>query len=378
MAKIGWTQVLTFRLRRQRLDERRGGGAMLDVARDLCGLHAQLTSSAELTLQARLDGLEPGAMQRALWQERTLVKTWAMRGTLHLFAADDYPLWPAALPAFYRVQPAWLRHYGLTADELERLLDAIEDALGGEPLTRGQLAEAVTASTGSAHLGEQMRHSWGALLKPAAFQGRLCFGPSKGQNVTFTRPDRWLGRPIRRSDPREAMREVARRYLDAFGPARVEDLGRWWAGISAAQASRLLASLGDEVANVEVDGATLWLLRAHLDQLRSAQSSRLVRLLPAFDQYVVGAPRAEDAVLAPALRKRVYRDQGWLSPVLVVDGRMEGVWHHQRKGSRVLVAIEPFGDLPAWVKPAAELEAERLAVYLGGKAEVAWATTSAP
>jgi hypothetical protein len=96
-AKLGWDQVAAWRAARHRLEERAPATAMLEVVAGIAGLHAQVMSSAELTLWARVEGLEPGAVQRALWSERSLVKTWAMRGTLHLLPAAEFPLWQAAL-----------------------------------------------------------------------------------------------------------------------------------------------------------------------------------------------------------------------------------------------------------------------------------------
>jgi hypothetical protein len=95
-------------------------------------------------------------------------------------------------------------------------------------LTRDELASEVTRLTGSAELGGKLRESWGAMLKPAAFQGHLCFAPNLGQNVPFTRPDRWLG-PLQKVDPGDALLEITRRYLAAYGPTTREDYGRWWA-----------------------------------------------------------------------------------------------------------------------------------------------------
>jgi hypothetical protein len=89
--------VLAWRLARQRLDRRAPRDEALNVVREICGLHAQVMSSAELTLWARVEDLEPGAVQEALWERRTLAKTWAMRGTLHLLPAEELPLWVGAL-----------------------------------------------------------------------------------------------------------------------------------------------------------------------------------------------------------------------------------------------------------------------------------------
>ena len=98
----------------------------------------------------------------------------------------------------------------------------------------------------------------------------------------------------------------------------------------------------------------------------------MVRLLPAFDQYVVAAPRDAPAVLPAEFKDRVYRPQGWLSPVLLIDGRIAGGWRHERAGDRLAVRIEPFGGPPAWARRAAEVEAERLAGFVGGALELTW------
>ena len=118
----------------------------------------------------------------------------------------------------------------------------------------------------------------------------------------------------------------------------------------------------------------MWVRAADLDELRGAEPEGVVRLLPAFDQHVVAAPREADAVLQPELRPRVYRPQGWLSPVLLVDGRFAGVWRHERDGDAVRVGIEPFAPLPDDVRAAAEAEAQRLAGFLGGSLELHWTT----
>jgi hypothetical protein len=210
------------------------------------------------------------------------------------------------------------------------------------------------------------------MLKPAAFRGLLCFAPSTGQNVRFTRPDRWLAnwQPV---DPALARLEVARRYLHAYGPSTAAAFGRW-RGVSAAEARRTFTALGESAQTVDLDAVPAWALTDDLPAMRSSQPTRSVRLLPAFDQYVIGAPRDAAAVLHPALKARVYRSQGWISPVLLVDGQMRGVWRHARTGARLVVDIEPFTDQPVWVRRAAEREAERLAAFLGGRLEFRWST----
>lgn len=372
---LTWRQVIAWRAGRHALDRRASRSETLAVVRRICGLHAQLMSSAELTLWARVEGLERSAVATALWEERTLVKTWAMRGTLHLLPAADYPVWQAALSTYkHYLKPSWFRAFGVTPQELEQLLAAIVEALDGEPLTRDGLAAAVSKLTGSSDLGEKVLGSWGSFLKPASFRGLLCFGPSAGQNVCFTRPDRWLG-PLDPVPSGEATLAVARWFLGGHGPASRDDYARWWA-MSPAQALGVLKRLGDEVVSVDVEGYPAWMLREQVDVARTAKPVKGVRLLPAFDQYVIAATRHVEHLLpgaSPDLAARIYRPQGWLSPVLLVDGRMQGVWKHERKGRRLEVSVEPFGAVKPAVRRATEQEAERLAAFLGGTLDVTWA-----
>jgi DNA glycosylase AlkZ-like len=237
MLKLTWSQAAAWRIRRQHLEQRAPVGSMLAVASRLCGLHAQVMSSAELTVWARVEGLDRRAVQHALWQRRTLVKTWAMRGTLHLLPAAELPLWHAALSASrrYRRPAPWQKYFGITLEELDQLTKAIGAALEGRVMTREELVREVGRLTGSgAFAAKVAESSWGTILKPAAFSGHLCFAPSHGQRVRFTRPDTWLaaagkslGPPV---DPQGVPAAVTRRFLAAYGPATYHDLARWWNG----------------------------------------------------------------------------------------------------------------------------------------------------
>jgi hypothetical protein len=189
--------------------------------------------------------------------------------------------------------------------------------------------------------------------------------------VRFARPDQWLG-PQEPAGVPEAASEVARRYLGVYGPANREAFARWFGATSPAVAGRWLRDLGDEVAEVDVEGEPGLMLASDVEEAAAAEPDGAVRLLPAFDHHVVAAPRDSDAVLAAPLRERVYRPQGWLSPVLLAGGRMAGVWSHERQGDRVVVTIEPFSPLGRAAKATAEAEAERLVAFLGGPLELSW------
>jgi len=369
MPSLSWARAAAWRARRHYLDRRAPAGSMLDVASRLCGLHAQVLSSAELTVWARVENLDRRAVQQALWDERTLVKTWAMRGTLHLLPASELHVWHGALGTStrYRRPAGWMKYYGITLKQLDQVTDAIAAALEGQVLTREELAAEVKRRTRSAALAKKLAaSSWGSMLQPAAFAGRLCFGPSAGQRVRFTHPRSWLSGQADAVDGQAATVDVTRRFLRAYGPATHLDLARWWNGGGLTLARQWIGALGDEVCAVDVEGTPAWMLAEDAREAREFAPGRSVRLLPGFDQYVVAAsPHADQLLPADGLRPRVYRPQGWISPVLLVNGRMEGTWRHQIKGSAVDVVVEPFVQQPQWVRRAAEREAERLAAFFG-------------
>lgn len=356
--RLAWEQALAWRMARHHLVARAAPADLVRVVGDICGLHAQLMSSAELSLWARIDGLERDAVHEALWTHRALVKLWATRGTLYLLPSAELGVWLSALGTQTK--------FGNTGHpEIDVLADAVGRALEGRVLTREELALEVEQITGSQLFGEWVRFSWGSYLKAASFRGLICFAPSKGGRVRFTTPATWVPSEIDKPDPMDALRDITRRFLGAYAPATAEELARWWVGPPVPrQGARMLAALGEEVVEVDAEGQRAWVLARDVHDMVSAKSPHAARLLPAFDPWVIGASRGAAALLAPRHKARVYRGQGWISPVLLANGRIVEVWRHARKGRRLLVEIEPFGRLPAWARTQVEAEAERLAAFL--------------
>lgn len=366
--RMSWQQALAWRLRRHHLVTRAKPSDLLRVVGEICGLHAQLMSSAELSLWARIDGLERDAVHNALWEERALVKLWATRGTLHLLPSAELGVWVSALGTH--------TNRGMTGHpEIDVLTEAVSRALEKRVVTREELAVEVERITGSSSFGEYVRFSWGSYLKPASFRGRLCFAASDDGRVRLTSPATWVPGRLDTPDPADALREVTRRFLAAYAPATAEDLALWW-GVGPAGGRRMLAALGDEAVEIDVEDGRAWVLAADVRAMTRARSPDTARLLPAFDPWIVGASRTAPALLEPRHKARVYRPQGWLSPVVLVNGRMSGVWKHARKGRRLQVDIEAFGRLPAWARPQLEAETERLAEFLDGDLELRWTPAS--
>jgi uncharacterized protein YcaQ len=363
MLSTSWNQVTTWRLSQHHLLEPADPQQLQQVVTKIGGAHAQLMSAAELALSARVRNLSPGHVQAALWTDRTLVKTWAKRGTLHLLAASEFPLYVAALSTYRHFRRgSWLKHHGVTLDELEAIIEAVRDRLQGEGMTRDQLADGIVQRTGKPQLKELLGSGWGALLKPAAFQGYLCYGPDQGRNVTFVAPDKWLGK-LSSMDPEQAWQVILRRYLSTYGPATVDDFGRWW-GLEPSRSKRLFRALGGEIEEVDVEGWQAWALALNVEPMQALQAPNTVRLLPAFDPYVNSAYRHCQHLLPEGKKSRIYRAQGWVSPVVLVNGRMEGVWGYDKQRSQVVVTVEMFAPPTARIQRGAEAEAQRLGRFL--------------
>jgi hypothetical protein len=366
VVKLSWDQVLAFRVERQFLHSRAPAGSLFEVLSAVCGVRAQLPATAELSLWARVEDLEVGDVERALEKERTLVKTW-IRNVLHVVPADDLALYVATLhPRPEGPGDAWLRMRKVTRKQYDAIIENVPRALDGRPRTRESLADRLADLAGP-DIREAVLFSWGGVLKQSARWGDLCFGPPQGRNVTFVKPDRWLRRTLK-TDPGEARREFVRRFLAAYGPVSAVDFGHWIEDPTRAKV--LLRASQDELAKVDVEGRPAVALARDLPALVRSRRPRGVRLLPAFDQYVTG-PRPREPYVPSSHIARVYGQQGSVSPVVLVDGRVAGTWSYERRGGTVRVEVEPFEALRPKVRKELADEVERLAAFLGGTPELA-------
>lgn len=328
--------VLRWRISRHLLGAERGRD-VVQVARRVSGLHAQVASSAQAAATLRL-ATAPD-LEKALYQDRSLVRTWAARGTLHLLPAADLPLWVAAMSTRSReTTGSWLKYNGVTADQMRDIIAAVPDVLGATPMTRDELADAIISDTGHDDLREPLTQGFGAVLKPLAFRGLLCSGPPRGRKVTFVAPQKWLG-PFPVPDTEEAIDALALAYLGAYGPADAAEFARWF-DLRPALTKKSFARLGDRLRTVDGFGS----VPADLP-LEAGEDT--VLLLPAFDPYVVGSTRQLDQV-STGPKSAVSRPQGWISPTLVVNGRIEGIWEPSAEGPRV----SPFGKVSAATRRA--------------------------
>ena len=372
MVRLTWPQAIGWHMRRHRLDRRAQREDMLRVATEHGGLHAQVMSSAELIASCRVAGLREGDVTRTLWQERRLVKTWAMRHTLHLIPATDYWEWIAvagSLPSL--VNPSWIRRLQLSDDELAAVLAAVGKALSRRPLSRSELVLEVARLTGSARVEKLLQESWGInLLKPACMRGMLCFAEGEGARSRFVHPSVYLRRrkPARSAN---GLRNIARRFFTTSGPATAREFSRWLC-LDSARTKETIAGLAGELELVEVEGQAAWMIAADVAEAKNALPERTVRLLPSFDPYVFGAFSHSERYLRGGAHTDIYKGSAWYAPVLFAEGAFAGVWSMKKSTERLSVSIEPFRAAPRWLRNGAEAEAALMAQSMGRKLELKW------
>ena len=314
-----------------------GDLSAVEVVRRLGGVQAQVASSTELAVRVRAASSRAGDVNRALAAGR-LIKTWAMRGTLHLLTPEEGGAFLSMLAAGRSWElPSWQRYFGMEAGHWETMRAVVREALSGGAMTREELIAAIVSEPRLSHLTEELRSGWGTLFKPLAWQGDLCYGPSQGTRVTFTRPDLasalWAGVP----DPDDAAPIVILAYLAAYGPATTDNIRNWLARgrVSIRRMRAWVSAIRDRLAGVEVDGEPAWVRAEDLDALAAARPSSAVRLLPGFDAYVLGPGTDDNRVVSAARRGVVSRQAGWISPVVVAGGLVTGTWELDRDTARI-------------------------------------------
>lgn len=335
----------------------------LEVTRDAAGLQAQDATAGLLSARSRTSGLTLAEGRRARLDERTVVRTWAMRGTLHFLPAEDLGwVLPLFGPVYIARDRTRLRQLGFDTATLELGVRVIRDLLAERgPTTRAPIREAL-AERGLPSEGQAVVH----LLYVAALQGLICCSDDRGAGThEFVLLDDWIERGP--ALPRgAALEEIARRYLRAAGPATVEDFIAW-SGLPARDAREGWEAIRRDRIEVETDAGPMWVLGSF--EADDGPWDPIVRLLARFDTYLLSY-RNRDHFLAAAHARRVLPGGGLLNSTLLVDGRIAGVWQLQRTTRRAAVVIEPFEPLSADVQHAVTEEARDVEGFLGVPVEV--------
>jgi DNA glycosylase AlkZ-like len=349
-ASLTWSGVSARRMARHALTEPATDLGPAEIARVVCGVHAQVLSAAELSIGRRIAGATRADVQRALWEDRTLVKTFGPRGTVHLLSTGDLPMWTGALSALPSSVPKHPEPVRFTTEQADQVIAAIGDAFADTELTVDELTQAIVDRTGpwagerTMEAFQEMWPRWRQLTSTAAHRGLLCFGQNRGSNVTYTNAHRWLP-GFRPEDGDSALRNLVTRYLYAYGPATPQHFARWL-GIPPRRGVELFQWLTGELEQVELEGEPSWVTAG--DTRAALRPHTGVRLLPHFDAFVVGGqPRDRLDPGAAATRALTPSGQAGNYPVLLVDGVVGGVWHQRRSGRKLAITVEPIRELSA-------------------------------
>ncbi len=268
--------------------------------------------------------------------DRTIVRTWPMRGTLHFVAAADVR-WLLNLLTPRTVAGSAGRFRQLELDDIvfERSKELFIGALqGGKQLSRGAMYELLESANISTS-GQRGIH----ILWRLAQEGIICFGARAGKQQTFVLLNEWApeAKPMERA---EALAELTKRYFTSHGPATIQDFV-WWSGLPTADARSGLEMVKTQLAHEILNDHTYWLAQ---NTPVAKDISPTAYLLPAFDEYLVGY-KDRGAVLDPLYRKQANAGGGMLNPTILIDGQIVGAWKRKLKKDTVVIKTSLFTTL---------------------------------
>lgn len=359
-----WSRIRARRLARHFLTA--PGPAPADVVAAMCGAHAQILTAGELSVGLRLAGAVRADVRAAVWTDRTLVRTFGPRGTVHLLPTRDLLMWTGALGSIPRPLPSFGPGIQLAPEQLDEVVAGIAAALADAELTVAELDTAIGDTVGPWAVERCMPAfqerwpRWRQAVDTAANRGALCFGPDQGRKVTYTSPHRWL--PGLVPMPGQAAQSaLLAAYLRSYGPATAAHLARWlsaplpWAtALVAAEAA---------AGRIEPVAEHGWVVAG--DHVFPATEPRGVHLLPYFDAYAVGSHPRDLVYPGRAAERALARNQAGNFPVLLLDGVVGGVWHQKRAGRFLDVTVEPLESLtPARRRGVAD-EVARIGAFSG-------------
>lgn len=319
----------------------------------LGAIQGQDYPGAKWSVGLRLPGCTDAAVEQAI-NDKTLLRTWLMRGTLHLVAAADIR-WLLALLA-PRVTAGSARRYQeleLDADTFRRGSAIIMQALeGGQHRTRAELVERLEQA-GIATQAQRGIH----LLQRVSLDGLICQGVMQRSQATFMALDDVPPAPVLARE--DALAELARRYFTSRGPVTLQDFASW-AGLPVSDARAGLEAVRAELVEETINGQTCW-----QPPIEPVTPPRLVYLLPGFDEYILGY-RDRRAVLDPEFAQRICPGgNGVFYPTIISDGRVVGIWKRAIKKKAVEITFEPFTSLSGEEARAAAAAAQPFGDFLG-------------
>jgi hypothetical protein len=344
------------------LAPRRGGpAAAVHAIRRACGLQAQDIFAGTLGVRSRTAGAVLADVEQARFEARSVVWTWAMRGTLHLVAADDLDWLLAAVgPPMIAAAKSRRAELGLDETTYRQALRVVRDhLLAYGPATRDELGGSLaSAGLPSGYSAERI------LLHRAALEGRVCMGPDRGHIPTFVLLEDWLGRPLEARDAEGALAALAARYLAAYAPASLHDFATW-SGLPMKALRPAWDIATTSAVEVSIDRRPAWASPDALDVLAGLElAPQPVHLLPPFDTYLLG--HRDRRLVADARYEATVKGGGMLRAVVLVDGFVAGTWRPNRQGKRVAIEVQAFETLPADAQAGVDDERADIERFLAG------------
>ena len=225
-------------------------------------------------------------------------------------------------------------------------------------------------SAGMPAAGQAPRH----LLRTASMLGVICFGADIDDEETHVLIDDWL--PDAGLEPADPVTELARRYFAAYGPATAADF-RWWTALPAADTRRGFDAVADELAEVSVDGTSMWMTpeaASEIDHVLEARDHR-VRVVGPFDPYLLGYAKRELGV-AGSLLKRINAGGGMIRSCVLIDGRLAGTWDRKRRAQGLSVTVTAFEELSDYARSQLDAEFAEIGRFLD--TEINWSLVPDP
>ncbi len=323
------------------------------------GIQAQEEPAAALSIRARTRGLTANDVRIARERERTVVRTWLMRGTLHLVPTEDLGLFLPTLGArSLKASRSRLGALDWGARALERGMRLLKKILESGPVSRSLVSERLAAaglpSEGQAPI---------ALIRYAGLHGLVCYGPTEGGTTTFALLEEWVDyRPVEPGDT--TLAELARRHLRAFGPAAPGDLAAW-SGLTLTQSRRAWRLIESELFEVRGEAERLWILGGCSPSFEDT-ARPTIRLLGRFDTYLLGYASRRHAI-EERHDRRLNAGGGIIRPSLLVDGRVEGIWRLESRADHGVIKLDPFDRLDSATGESVRAEVRDIARFLGTK-----------
>lgn len=324
------------------------------VVRALGAVQAQDYASAQWAIGARLPGSTQADVARAI-AERRLVRTWAMRGTIHFLAAEDVRwMLPLLAPRVLSGAAGRARQLGLDEATYIRSRKLLEKALqGGKQMQRDELYAVLERGKISTE-GQRGYH----ILWRLGLESIVCFGLHEGKQPTFALLDAWVP-PSRQLERDDALAELALRYFNSRGPATVQDFATW-AKLSLTEARAGLESVAPELQRYTQSGETYWMSKT----LAASADAQTAFLLPAFDEYLLGYKDRSAVLAAEHAGKVVPGGNGMFLPMMVLNGNVVGTWKRSLKKKSVRIDYAPFAKLKRADLAAFDVAAQRYGAYL--------------